>query len=81
MQSLPAKHSRDRIEVYCYALSPDDGTNFRQHIISGAEHFADFSDTNDVGLLADRIYEDGIHILINMDGYTGTGGVSSLCHF
>jgi len=44
MQSVPALHNRQRVEVFCYALSPDDGTNFRKNIVDKSEHFVDLSE-------------------------------------
>ena len=70
MQSIPGMHDKDNVEVFCYALSADDGTTFRSKVASEAEHFIDFSSTACNGKAADRIYADGIHILINMNGYT-----------
>ncbi|XGW15493.1 hypothetical protein V3C99_001174 [Haemonchus contortus] len=70
MQSIPGMHDRSRIEVFCYALSANDGTNFRQKLINEAEHFVDLSQISCNGKAADRINQDGIHILINMNGYT-----------
>uniref|UniRef100_A0A1I8H1S4 protein O-GlcNAc transferase n=1 Tax=Macrostomum lignano TaxID=282301 RepID=A0A1I8H1S4_9PLAT len=70
MQSVPGLHDRRKVEVFCYALSPDDGTSFRQKVSSEAEHFIDLSMMPDNGKAADRIYADGIHILVNMNGYT-----------
>lgn len=29
MQSIPGLHDKSRVEIFCYALSPDDGTTFR----------------------------------------------------
>lgn len=29
MQSIPGLHDRSKVEVFCYALSSDDGTTFR----------------------------------------------------
>ena len=43
MQSIPGFHRADKVEVFCYSLSPDDGTNFRQKIAREAEHFVDLS--------------------------------------
>jgi hypothetical protein len=43
MQSVPGMHNRDRVEVFCYALSPNDNTNFRLKLMSEAEHFVDLS--------------------------------------
>ncbi|KAE8720235.1 putative UDP-N-acetylglucosamine--peptide N-acetylglucosaminyltransferase SEC [Hibiscus syriacus] len=55
--------------VFCYALSQNDGTGWRQHIRSETEHFIDVSAmTSDV--IAKMINNDGIQILINLNGYT-----------
>lgn len=43
MQSIPGFHDRARVEVFCYALSADDGTNFRRRIATESEHFVDLS--------------------------------------
>lgn len=43
MQSIPGFHRRDKVEIFCYSLSPDDGTTFRQKIAREAEHFVDLS--------------------------------------
>lgn len=80
MQSLPATHSRDNVEVFCYALSPEDGSYFRRNIKSGADHFVDLSGINEIDVLSDRIHADGIHILVNMDGYTGGAAHSPWPH-
>ncbi len=51
-------------------MAPDDNTTFRQKISREAEHFIDLSQVPCNGKAADRIYQDGIHILLNMNGYT-----------
>ena len=43
MQSIPGLHDRKRVEIFCYSLSADDGTNFRAKIQREAEHFIDLS--------------------------------------
>ncbi|ERE65572.1 UDP-N-acetylglucosamine--peptide N-acetylglucosaminyltransferase subunit [Cricetulus griseus] len=43
MQSIPGMHNPDKFEVFCYALSPDDGTNFRVKVMAEANHFIDLS--------------------------------------
>lgn len=43
MQSIPGFHRRETVEVFCYALSPDDGTTFRANIATKTEHFVDLS--------------------------------------
>lgn len=70
MQSIPGLHDRSKVEIYCYALSSDDGTTFRSKIAREAEHFVDLSQIPCNGKAADRINQDGIHILVNMNGYT-----------
>ncbi|XP_071446569.1 UDP-N-acetylglucosamine--peptide N-acetylglucosaminyltransferase 110 kDa subunit isoform X2 [Hetaerina americana] len=70
MQSIPGLHDRISVEVYCYALSPDDGTTFRAKIARESEHFVDLSQIPCNGKAADRINSDGIHVLVNMNGYT-----------
>jgi len=70
MQSVPGMHNRKNVKIYCYALSADDGTKFRSKIAEECDVFVDFSQVPCNGEAADRIYADGIHILINMNGYT-----------
>ncbi|XP_054160529.1 UDP-N-acetylglucosamine--peptide N-acetylglucosaminyltransferase 110 kDa subunit-like [Oppia nitens] len=70
MQSVPGMHNREKVEIFCYALSADDGTTFRAKVSSESEHFVDLSGIQCNGKAADRIYADGIHILVNMNGYT-----------
>jgi protein O-GlcNAc transferase len=70
MQSIPGVHDRARVEIFCYSLSPDDGTNFRQKVFREAEHFVELSSILCNAKAADRIYADGIHVLVNMNGYT-----------
>uniref|UniRef100_V9IAZ6 protein O-GlcNAc transferase n=1 Tax=Apis cerana TaxID=7461 RepID=V9IAZ6_APICE len=70
MQSIPGLHERQNVEIFCYALSADDGTTFRAKIARETEHFVDLSQIPCNGKAADRINADGIHILVNMNGYT-----------
>ncbi|XP_052282446.1 UDP-N-acetylglucosamine--peptide N-acetylglucosaminyltransferase 110 kDa subunit-like isoform X3 [Dreissena polymorpha] len=70
MQSVPGMHDKDSVEIFCYSLSADDGTSFRNKIATEAEHFIDLSQIPCNGKAADRINADGIHILVNMNGYT-----------
>lgn len=70
MQSVPGMHDRQHFEIFCYALSADDGSTFYKKISTEVEHFIDLSKITCDGRAADRIYDDGIHVLINMNGYT-----------
>ncbi|KAK9815277.1 hypothetical protein WJX72_000982 [[Myrmecia] bisecta] len=69
MGSVFGSHDRSRVEVFCYALSPSDGSEWRQRIEAEAEHFMDVSAWA-VGDIAHRISADRIHIAINLNGYT-----------
>ena len=43
MQSIPGHHNKDKVEIFCYSLSANDNTSFRQKIGQEAEHFVDLS--------------------------------------
>ena len=58
------------LQVFCYSLTPDDNTSFRKKIESESEHFVDLTQYSCHGQAADRINSDGIHVLVNMNGYT-----------
>jgi protein O-GlcNAc transferase len=70
MQSIPGFHDKAKVEIFCYSLSPDDSTSFRRKIAQEAEHFIDLSKMPDNGAAANKINADGIHVLVNMNGYT-----------
>eukprot|EP00918_Siedleckia_nematoides_P069807 GHVU01152207.1.p1 GENE.GHVU01152207.1~~GHVU01152207.1.p1 ORF type:complete len:691 (-),score=79.28 GHVU01152207.1:1370-3442(-) len=70
MQSIPGLHKKENVEIFCYALSADDNTAFRSKIVRESEHFIDLSQVPCNGKAADRINSDGIHVLVNMNGYT-----------
>ncbi|XP_057499292.1 probable UDP-N-acetylglucosamine--peptide N-acetylglucosaminyltransferase SEC isoform X2 [Actinidia eriantha] len=69
MGSVFGMHSRENVEVFCYALSPNDGTEWRLRIQSEAEHFVDVSSMS-ADMIARMINGDQIHILVNLNGYT-----------
>ena len=69
MQSVFGMHDRSQIHVFCYALSPNDGSPWRRKIESEVEAFVDCSvmSCRDVAL---KIRSDDVHILVNLNGYT-----------
>ncbi|KAK6161641.1 hypothetical protein DH2020_005022 [Rehmannia glutinosa] len=69
MGSVFGMHDRANVEVFCYALSPNDGTEWRLRIQSEAEHFIDVSSMAS-DMIAKMINEDQIQILVNLNGYT-----------
>lgn len=69
MQSVFGLHNRSRFKAYCYATTPSDRSIHRHQIEKEAPVFHDASSWS-VDRLVNQIVEDGIHILINLNGYT-----------
>jgi predicted O-linked N-acetylglucosamine transferase (SPINDLY family) len=57
------------LQVFCYALSQSDGSEWRQRISAEAEHFVDVSSMSSDSI-AHLICDDQIQILVNLNGYT-----------
>ncbi len=60
---------RARIETFAYSLVPEDASPFGQRVARAFEHFVDVSGEAVEGM-ARRIGEDGIEVLIDLNGYT-----------
>lgn len=69
MQSVFGFHDKKKYDVYCYATTVSDHSPYRQKIERECEHFYDVSSWSNQQVV-ERILEDGIHILINLNGYT-----------
>ncbi|PNS21042.1 N-terminal acetyltransferase B complex subunit arm1 [Sphaceloma murrayae] len=69
MQSVFGMHDPQRVEAYCYATTASDESIHRQQIEKEAPHFHDAS-TWSTEKLVQQIVRDGIHILVNLNGYT-----------
>ncbi len=69
MQSVFGLHNRNRFDVTCYALAPHDESVWRNRIEKEVETFKDVSELH-AGDIAQLIQNDGIHILVNLNGYT-----------
>ncbi|KAH7345131.1 glycosyl transferase family 41-domain-containing protein [Rhizoctonia solani] len=69
MQSVFRFHNAERFEVYCYATTASDESIYRATIETTAHHFLDVSSWSTQAIV-ERIQSDGIHILINLNGYT-----------
>ncbi|GMH20261.1 hypothetical protein Nepgr_022102 [Nepenthes gracilis] len=69
MGSVFQMHNRENVEVFCYALSPSDGSEWRLRIQSEVEHFVDVSSMSS-DVIAKLINDDKIQILVNLNGYT-----------
>lgn len=69
MQSVFGLHNKARVKAFCYATTAGDGSVHRQQIEQEAPRFYDASSWS-IDRLANQIVEDGIHILVNLNGYT-----------
>ncbi|KAJ5542554.1 Tetratricopeptide-like helical [Penicillium sp. DV-2018c] len=69
MQSVFGLHDQSRVKSYCYATTPSDKSVHRHQIEKEAPVFHDASGWP-VDRLVQQIVEDGIHILVNLNGYT-----------
>jgi protein O-GlcNAc transferase len=66
---VPQFHT-DEVEVTLYALNPSDNSAWRRHVERTADRFVDLSTTG-MRAAAEQIHADGIHILVDLMGYTG----------
>ncbi|KAH8927877.1 glycosyltransferase family 41 protein [Atractiella rhizophila] len=69
MQSVFGFHDQSRFNVFCYATTPSDNSPYRIKIEREVPRFLDVS-TWSTDQIVNRIAQDGIHILINLNGYT-----------
>lgn len=69
MQSIFGLHNRQIVTAYCYATTSSDNSIHRQQIEREAPHFRDASSWTPEKLVT-KIVEDGIHVLVNLNGYT-----------
>ncbi len=69
MLSLFGLHDRADFEIYAYSLGKDDGSEYRQRIAADCDHFIDVYGWHYTEI-ARRVAADGIHILVDLKGYT-----------
>ncbi len=69
MQSVFGFHDKRRVKAFCYATTASDGSVHRQQIEREAPIFYDASSWS-IDCVVNQVLADGIHILINLNGYT-----------
>lgn len=69
MVELFERHNRDRVEVYGYCWSREDGSELRRRVIAALDHHVPIGDMNDEQA-ARRIRADEIDVLIDLHGPT-----------
>ncbi|MDS4027765.1 MAG: glycosyltransferase [Candidatus Contendobacter sp.] len=62
-------HDRTRFEIVGFSLHPDDGSFYRRDIVAGCDRFVELSGLSNAEA-ATRIAQEGIHILVDLHGYT-----------
>ncbi|NCA69133.1 MAG: tetratricopeptide repeat protein [Sphingobacteriia bacterium] len=62
-------HDRAQFELFAYSLGADDGSPIRDRLRAAFEHFVDLSDQTHQAA-ARRIHDDGIDILVDLNGHT-----------
>ncbi len=67
MPCVLESHDRERVELYLYDFSPEDGTPLRARILSAFDHLRSIKGLND-DQAASLIADDGIDVLIDMHG-------------
>ena len=69
MQSVFGYHDTRYVRAHCYATTGPDGSMHRRQIEREAPVFRDASSWS-VEKLVNQIVDDGIHVLVNLNGYT-----------
>jgi predicted O-linked N-acetylglucosamine transferase (SPINDLY family) len=62
-------HDRERFETVLFSYGPDDGSAMRRRLESGCDRFVDLAGASDEAA-AQRIRDEGIHVLVDLKGYT-----------
>ncbi|WP_110546019.1 TIGR03032 family protein [Microcystis aeruginosa] len=68
MQSVFGLHDRNNFEIIAYSYGPDDGSEYRRRIANDCDRFYDIA-TLSITESAQRIFDDGVHILVDLMGY------------
>jgi protein O-GlcNAc transferase len=69
MLSTFSLHDPQRFNIFVYATTGSDNSNYRQRIEQDAQIFRDVS-TSPTQAVVEQITEDKIHVLVNLGGYT-----------
>jgi predicted O-linked N-acetylglucosamine transferase (SPINDLY family) len=69
MAGLFRLHDRERFEITAYSIGADDKSAYRRQAVADADRFIDIRDEGVVES-AQRIFDDGIDILVDLKGFT-----------
>eukprot|EP00899_Mesostigma_viride_P012029 jgi/Mesvir1/20827/Mv07924-RA.1 len=64
------RHNRSRFKVVCLCTGWDDGSDLRKKIMSACDKFVRLNKEETASALAQRIVEEEVDILVELNGYT-----------
>jgi predicted O-linked N-acetylglucosamine transferase (SPINDLY family) len=73
------RHDRSCFEVIAYSNGPDDGSGIRKRLIASFDRFIDIRRLSD-SEAARQICDDGIDILVDLNGYSEGSRIRMLAH-
>jgi len=79
MAGLFERHDRDRFELIALSYGPDDNSPMRQRLLRSFDHFEHARGLTDLAA-AQRLRDLGVHIAIDLKGYTGQSRPGILAH-
>lgn len=79
LMGLLRHHDRTRVEVFLYCSGWDDGSALRKAVLAQAEHFCSVGELSDEQA-AQRIRDDGIDVLVELNGPTRGNRLGVLAH-
>ena len=77
MAEVFALHDRTEVELFAYYCGPQADDAFQARFKATVDHWVPISDLSDLAA-ALRISDDGIHILVDVNGYTRDGRIKRL---
>jgi protein O-GlcNAc transferase len=77
MQSVFGFHDKTKFQVYVYATSQSDGSQYRQKIEEESQHFLDVSNWS-TREIVERIVMDGIHLRTWITSLSARGKLTEL---
>jgi len=69
MTEVPGLHDRGKVEIFAYYCGPEAKDRLHASFKSSVDHFVDISKMDDASA-AQKIRQDGIQILVDLNGYT-----------
>ncbi len=69
MTEVLGLHDREKVEVFAYYCGPEAKDPLHQHFKSTSDHFTSITSLDDT-TAARRISDDGVQILVDLNGYT-----------